>query len=88
MVFEAFRLEVGQRRGAGGAVGHDAEGPIDQALVVELLEDPPAAGQLSDTKYGTKPYRNQTIRSSQSSQTQQNRVKTHQESNTIEFTVG
>mmetsp|Transcript_15121 Transcript_15121/g.35756 ORF Transcript_15121/g.35756 Transcript_15121/m.35756 type:complete len:466 (-) Transcript_15121:239-1636(-) len=34
-------LEVRQRRGAGSAVGHDSEGPVDHAFVKELLEDPP-----------------------------------------------
>mmetsp|Transcript_50895 Transcript_50895/g.114448 ORF Transcript_50895/g.114448 Transcript_50895/m.114448 type:complete len:741 (+) Transcript_50895:1036-3258(+) len=36
-------LEVGERRTTGGAVRHDAEGPVDEALVEEFLEDPPAA---------------------------------------------
>mmetsp|Transcript_96819 Transcript_96819/g.269232 ORF Transcript_96819/g.269232 Transcript_96819/m.269232 type:complete len:305 (+) Transcript_96819:2331-3245(+) len=35
-------LEVGERSATCRAVRHDAEGPIDQPLGVELLEDPPA----------------------------------------------
>ncbi|KAI3485374.1 hypothetical protein L1887_51348 [Cichorium endivia] len=35
------RLEVGERGGAGGGVGHDADALVDEALGVERLEDPP-----------------------------------------------
>mmetsp|Transcript_104540 Transcript_104540/g.320206 ORF Transcript_104540/g.320206 Transcript_104540/m.320206 type:complete len:420 (-) Transcript_104540:23-1282(-) len=35
------RLEVGQRRAQGGAIGHDAEGSVHQSLLEQLLEDPP-----------------------------------------------
>ena len=34
-------LKVGEGRGAAGGVGHHPEAPVDHALVVHLLEDPP-----------------------------------------------